>query len=157
MFFALATYLVINICNPLLFLRHLRGEFRWIANGLVPLTGILVTGYFMDNGFFHVLWQASFKTGKSVVLTALVLLAVIAVTGWAAGSRRLWTGSESRREGQVVNCYRVWAASAARVESRAGRPARWQQPLGGALPSRLRRQSRRERKRRRSARPAWHR
>src|SRR3984885_1140637 len=62
-FFALATYLVINICNPLLYLRHFRTEFHWLKNGAVPAAGVAVTGYFMYKGYFEVLWNANFKLG----------------------------------------------------------------------------------------------
>jgi len=84
-FFALVTYLVINVCNPLLFHRHFRGEFHWFANGVVPVAGIAVTAYFMYKGFFQVLWNGDFKTGRSVVLTGLILLAATAIAAWAIG------------------------------------------------------------------------
>jgi putrescine importer len=84
-FFALVTYLAINVCNPLLVVRHFRSEFHWFSNGLVPIAGIGVTGYFMYKGFFQVLWDGEFKTGRSVVLTALILLAATGVAAWAIG------------------------------------------------------------------------
>jgi amino acid transporter len=87
-FFALITYLVINICNPLLFLRHSRNEFHWFSNGLVPLCGVAVVGYFLYKSFFETLWRSDFKTGKSVVVTALGLLALSAIVGWRLGRER---------------------------------------------------------------------
>jgi amino acid transporter len=86
-FFALVTYLVINVCNPVLFGRRLRGEFHWFANGVVPLVGFGVVSYFMYKGFFQVLWNAGFKMGRSVVLTSVVLLLATAVVAWAVTRR----------------------------------------------------------------------
>lgn len=73
-FFALVTYLMVNVCNTLLFRRHFLDEFHWFKNVVVPIVGICVTGYFMYKGFFEVLWDGDFKTGRSVVLVALALL-----------------------------------------------------------------------------------
>jgi amino acid transporter len=74
-FFALVSYLSINVCHWLLFRRHCRQEFRWFANGVVPALGLAVVGYFMYRGFFEALWQSGFRMGKSVVITGLALLA----------------------------------------------------------------------------------
>jgi putrescine importer len=86
-FFALITYLVINICNPLLFIRHFRSEFHWFSNGVVPAAGILVAGWLMYEGYFKVLWNADFKLGKSVVVASVILLAATGVIAWAIGQR----------------------------------------------------------------------
>jgi putrescine importer len=82
-FFSLVTYLVINVCNPLLFARHHRGDFHWLANGVVPLVGVAAVSWFFYKGFFQVLWNADGKLGRSIVWTCLVLLAATAVAGWA--------------------------------------------------------------------------
>jgi putrescine importer len=86
-FFALVTYLVINVCNPLLFVRHFRSEFHWFANGVVPLAGVAVVGYFLYKGFFEALWNADFKMGQSVVITAVALLGSTVVAAWALARR----------------------------------------------------------------------
>jgi putrescine importer len=87
-FFASVTYLVINVCNPLLFARHFRSEFRWFSNGVVPAAGVAVVGYFLYKGFFEALWNAGFKMGRSVVLAALVLLGAAVLAAWAIARRR---------------------------------------------------------------------
>jgi putrescine importer len=87
-FFALITYVAINICNPVYFLKHARDEFSWFKNAVVPVCGIGVTLYFLYKGFFQVLWNADFKTGRSVVLTAVVLTALAAVAAFAIARRR---------------------------------------------------------------------
>jgi len=86
-FCALITYIVINVCNPLLFARHFRSEFHWFSNGLVPLAGVGVVGWFMYKGFFQVLWDLDFRSGRSIVLTALVLLVACCVAAWAIARR----------------------------------------------------------------------
>jgi putrescine importer len=86
-FFALVTYLVINVCNPLLFFRHARHSFHWFSNGVVPVAGILVTGWFMYKGFFQVLWDGNFKMGRSIVITAVVLLVCTGIAAWFIARR----------------------------------------------------------------------
>jgi amino acid transporter len=78
----LVTYLVINICNPVLFRTRFRSEFHWARNIVVPILGVAVTCYFMYKGFFQVLWNSNFETGRSVVLAALLLLAATGVVAW---------------------------------------------------------------------------
>lgn len=87
-FFALITYLVINVCNPLLFLRHFRSEFHWFSNGVIPIVGVAVTGYFLYKGFFEVLLNSSeFKMGGSVVVAALGLTAAAIVVALVVARR----------------------------------------------------------------------
>jgi amino acid transporter len=86
-FFALVTYLSINVCNPIYFLKFSRDEFNWFKNIVIPLFGIAVTLYFMYKGFFQVLWNGDFKTGRSVVLTAVILLAISALAAFVLGRR----------------------------------------------------------------------
>jgi putrescine importer len=74
-FLALVTYIVINVCNPLLFWRHLRTEANWFANGVVPAVGVAVSGYFLYRGFFKVLWETDdFKLGGSIIVVAVALV-----------------------------------------------------------------------------------
>jgi hypothetical protein len=47
-----------------------------------------VVGYFLYKSFFETLWRSDFKTGKSVVVTALGLLALSAIVGWRLGRER---------------------------------------------------------------------
>jgi putrescine importer len=84
-FFALVTYLSINVCNYVYFRRRAPGEFNWFRNIAVPIFGIAVTLYFMYKGFFQVLWDGDFKTGRSVVLTAVAAIVIFAVTALLLG------------------------------------------------------------------------
>jgi amino acid transporter len=87
-FFALVTYLVINVCNPLLCLRRARESYHWFANGVVPACGVVVVAYFLYKSFFETLWASDFRTGKSVVLTAVGLLAGTGISAWGLRRRR---------------------------------------------------------------------
>jgi amino acid transporter len=79
-FLALVTYIVINVCNPLLFWRHLRRDASWFANGVVPVLGVAVSGYFLYRGFFKVLWETpDFKLGGSIIVVALALVVISAI------------------------------------------------------------------------------
>jgi putrescine importer len=119
-FFALITYLVINVCNPLLYLRHHRREFHWFSNGLVPVAGLAVTGYFLYKGFFQVLWNsADFNSGRLIVLTGLGLLAATFVFAWIACSR---PGAKEAARSEDVST-RLDADAPSAEDSREGIPA----------------------------------
>lgn len=68
--FALITYLFVNVANILL---HRREAFNWLTNGVIPVLGAAITVYLIYKGFFVSLWDAGFKTGRSVVLLCLLL------------------------------------------------------------------------------------
>jgi len=53
-----------------------REKFNWFLNGLVPVIGIGIDAYLIYKSFFVSLWDAGFKTGRSVVLFSLALVAV---------------------------------------------------------------------------------
>ncbi|GFG52258.1 hypothetical protein CQY20_06385 [Mycolicibacterium agri] len=76
-FFSMSTYLLINVCNPLLFLRRYRTEFHWLWNGVIPMTGIAAVGWFFYKGFFDALWHVDGKLGRSTVWVCLTLLTAI--------------------------------------------------------------------------------
>lgn len=96
-FFAIVTYLVINACNPLLFFKHFRSEFSWFSNGLVPLIGLAVTGWFMYEGFFNVLLEAEeFKFGGSIVIVAITLfILTILASFWLARDKSVRDAARS--------------------------------------------------------------
>ncbi len=73
--FALITYLFVNVANVLL---HRRAQFNWLTTGVIPVLGVAITIYLIYKGFFVSLWDAGFKTGRSVVLLCLLLSAVAA-------------------------------------------------------------------------------
>jgi len=74
--FALITYMFVNLANILL---HRREQFNWLSNGAVPVLGVAICIYLIYKGFFVSLWDAGFKTGRSVVLLCLLLTVVAAV------------------------------------------------------------------------------
>jgi putrescine importer len=86
-FFSLLTYLVINVCNPLLVVRHFRSEFHWFAHGVVPVAGVAAVCWFFYKGFFQVLWGVDGKLGRSIVWVCLTLLLATAIAGWALARR----------------------------------------------------------------------
>lgn len=79
--FALITYLFVNIANLLLH-RKRPAEFNWFANGVVPVVGVVVTVYLIYKGFFVAYWNAGFKLGQSVVLVSLLLTVLAWIYAW---------------------------------------------------------------------------
>jgi putrescine importer len=75
-FFAVLTFLAVNIANPLFFWRCARPRFGIVGNLLIPTTGAFLNAYLLYSAFFSSLWSAGWRTGKSVVLVCLVLLAL---------------------------------------------------------------------------------
>ena len=87
-YFALITYLAINFCNPVYFRRYARSEFHWFRNAVVPAFGVAITGYFFYKGFFQGLWGAGFKNGRLVVLVAVIITIIAAVSAIMIGRSR---------------------------------------------------------------------
>ena len=73
-FFALITYLAVNLANLLFFLRFARDRFNWFLNGVLPVGGILLDVYLIYRCFFRELWSAGFRTGQSIVLFSMALV-----------------------------------------------------------------------------------
>jgi amino acid transporter len=74
-FFATLTFLGVNVANAVYFRRFARDQFRIVPNLLVPLVGVLLNGYLIYAAFFSSLWATGWRTGKSVVIGCLALLA----------------------------------------------------------------------------------
>jgi len=74
-FFALVTYVFVNLANIIYFLRFARDRFNWFLNGLVPVVGIGLDGYLVYKSFFRALWSAGFKTGQSIIGVSMILAA----------------------------------------------------------------------------------
>lgn len=70
-FFAVMTYLFVNIGNIVYYRRYKRSDFNWFLNGVVPVIGIAVLVYALYKSFFTSLWGAGFGLGQSVVLFAV--------------------------------------------------------------------------------------
>jgi len=75
-FFATLTFLAVNVANGLFFWRFARPRFTVFNNLLVPVLGVLLNGYLIYAAFFSSLWSGDWRTGKSVVITCVALLAV---------------------------------------------------------------------------------
>jgi amino acid transporter len=75
-FFALIVYIAVNLANIVYFTRFAREKFNWFLNGVVPVIGIGIDAYLIYKSFFVSLWDAGFKTGRSVVLFSLALVAI---------------------------------------------------------------------------------
>src|SRR5665213_1225570 len=97
-FFAALTFTGVNVANFLYFRRILPDHFRVVPNLLVPVWGVAVSLYLIYAAFFSALWSAPFRTGRSIVIAYLVLLALeLAAAIWMRVFRRdlLSVSSES--------------------------------------------------------------
>jgi amino acid transporter len=75
-FFAVMTYLFVNIANFVYYRRYRAADFNWLLNGIVPAIGVVVLVYILYRSFFTSLWGGGFALGQSVVLFALFWTAV---------------------------------------------------------------------------------
>jgi amino acid transporter len=75
-FFATLTFLSVNIANSLFFWRRARLEFSILKNLLIPIVGVLLNTYLIYAAFFSALWSGNARTGKSVVIACVALLAL---------------------------------------------------------------------------------
>jgi amino acid transporter len=73
-FFALLTYISVNLANIVYFTRFARDRFNWFLNGFVPVVGIGIDGYLIYRSFFKALWNAGWRLGRSIVVFSLVLV-----------------------------------------------------------------------------------
>jgi putrescine importer len=85
-FFALITYIFVNLSNFLYFWRFAREKFNWFLNGVVPAAGVGLDGYLIYKSFFKSLWGAGFDMGRSIIYFGLVVVALAAA--WALYARR---------------------------------------------------------------------
>lgn len=87
-FFALVTYLFVNLSNILFFRRYRPAQFNLFLNGAVPVFGIAVCLYLLWNSFFVSLWGAGWQMGQSiVVLSVALLIAAVAYTALLRANR----------------------------------------------------------------------
>jgi putrescine importer len=75
-FFATLTFLSVNVANIGFFLRFRRHKFGYGRNLFVPLLGVLLNAYLIYAAFFSSLWSGDWRTGKSVVVASVGLLAL---------------------------------------------------------------------------------
>lgn len=84
-FFALVTYIFVNLSNIIFFWRFRREHFNVFLNLVIPVIGIAVGVYLLYNSFFVSLWSAGWQMGQSIVVVSLVLLVLAAI--YTAGLR----------------------------------------------------------------------
>jgi putrescine importer len=84
-FFAMLTYLAVNVTNFLFHYRYRRPQFNWFLHGVVPAIGAALDLEVLYKSFFQELLAQSWKEGRSVVVFS-VLLALLAV--WKAWTTR---------------------------------------------------------------------
>jgi amino acid transporter len=84
-FFAMLTYLAVNLTNFLFHYRFRRPQFNWFLHGAVPAIGAALDLEVLYKSFFQELLAQSWKEGRSVVVFS-VLLALLAV--WKAWTTR---------------------------------------------------------------------
>ena len=75
-FYATLTFMGVNLANTLYFFRFARGEFHWLRNVLIPVAGFMLNAYLLYAAFFSSLWSLGFRTGRSVVIVCVGLLAI---------------------------------------------------------------------------------
>ncbi len=90
-FFATLTFAAVNLANIFYFRRFARERFKLWPNLLIPLFGAISTFYVMYETFFVALWNAGFRTGRSVVLFSvllfLIFVVIVALTIFKSPSR----------------------------------------------------------------------
>jgi len=79
-FFATLTFAAVNLANIFYFRRIARERFRPWSNLLIPFFGAVSTLYVMYETFFVALWNADFRTGRSVVIFSVLLFLLFLLT-----------------------------------------------------------------------------
>ena len=83
-FFALLTFIAVNVANLLYFRVFKTKLVNLVQNVLMPVLGVTINAYVIYEAFFHTLWKQGFRTGRSVVIFSLaifvVLIAVVLLT-----------------------------------------------------------------------------
>lgn len=78
-FFALVTYLLVSIANPIFYLRFRRKKFSVIWNGLIAFPALGINLYLLYKAFFVECWRSDWATGKSVIAFAVAWMSVGAI------------------------------------------------------------------------------
>lgn len=78
-FFALLTYIAVNIGNFTFYRRFRKEKFNPVFNLLVPAVGVAVDAYLIWKSFFVALWSTGWALGQSVVVFAMSVVAVAVV------------------------------------------------------------------------------
>jgi amino acid transporter len=76
-FFALLTFIAVNIANLRYFYVFKTKRVNFVQNLLMPILGALINAYVIYEAFFHTLWKQDFRTGRSVVIVCLAIFALL--------------------------------------------------------------------------------
>ena len=76
-FFALLTFIAVNIANLRYFYVFKTKRVNLVQNLLMPILGVLINAYVIYEAFFHTLWKQDFRTGRSVVIVCLAIFALL--------------------------------------------------------------------------------
>jgi amino acid transporter len=76
-FFALLTFIAVNVANLLYFRVFKTKRVNFFQNVLMPVLGVTVNAYVVYEAFFHALWRQGFRTGRSVVIFSVVIFVVL--------------------------------------------------------------------------------
>jgi APA family basic amino acid/polyamine antiporter len=76
-FFALLTFIAVNVANLRYFRVFKTKKVNFFQNLLMPALGVLINVYVIYEAFFHTLWRQEFRTGRSVVVVSLALLVLL--------------------------------------------------------------------------------
>lgn len=74
-FFAVLTFIAVNVANGALFLRRAAPQFGAVKSLLIPAVGVVLNCLLLYEAFFSALWSMDMRKGKSIVVSCLVLLA----------------------------------------------------------------------------------
>jgi amino acid transporter len=92
-FFALLTFIAVNVANLRYFHVFKTKRVNFVQNLLMPVLGVIINAYVIYEAFFHTLWRQGFRTGRSVVIVSLavfiLLIAVVLLTRIFRPSRLL--------------------------------------------------------------------
>lgn len=79
-FFAMLTYLMVNVANLVLFRKMtFRSPKDFFFHGFVPVFGIAADGYILIRSFFIELWQQGWANGQSVIVVDVACAVIFAV------------------------------------------------------------------------------
>jgi amino acid transporter len=78
-FFALITYVAVNLASLIYFRRFARDQFNWFLHLVIPICGLALDGYLIYKSFFEALWSGTFRDGKSIVLLGMMLAVLAAI------------------------------------------------------------------------------
>jgi hypothetical protein len=97
-FFAMLTYLMVNVSNLVLFRdRVFRSAGGFLLHGVIPVFGIGADFYILVRSFFLDLWSQGWANGQSVIAFDTLCALVVAYFAFGRGSKSGLSSSRSLR------------------------------------------------------------